>query len=442
MATKNLTIHQKGKQLTYNDFLEIAACLNRGLNLTDTAKYLHCHVSTVKREIDRHKQIKIYTLHKNLCGFQKICRAHHVCGNSNCNHLCSQCTMPRKTCNEYCSQFTLEPQCKRIKRLGGVCNGCELKCDCKLNKYFYDPNYAFKEHRLAITECKKGHRISKDELTRLAIFLKPFIHKHISLDAIKHKYPFEVPYSIQSIYNWINLNLLPGITNLDLPKKCRYKVRLFKQKPPKNDFRHLEGRLYDDFLSYITENPNIEVVEMDTVEGANKESFILTLLFRRSNYMLAFKLLDHSANSVTKVFNMIKDTIGIDKFKQFFPVILTDRGIEFIKPLDIEFDSNTGEKLTSIFYCDSRQSQQKGKIEKNHEELRKISPKGFDFNTISQNDLNLALCHVNSYPRKVLNYVSPIHIFKSYMPKLMLDLTNAFEVSFENIHLTPKLIKK
>ncbi|MEG1821232.1 MAG: hypothetical protein RR201_03230 [Malacoplasma sp.] len=62
---------------------------------------------------------------------------------------------------------------------------------------------------------------------------------------------------------------------------------------------------------------------------------------------------------------MIKEKIGIDTFKQSFKLILTDRGVEFSNPKDIEFHSETGELLTHIFYCDSRQSQQKEKIEKN-----------------------------------------------------------------------------
>ena len=93
--------------------------------------------------------------------------------------------------------------------------------------------------------------------------------------------------------------------------------------------------MYEDFLSFITENPYIDVVEMDTVEGSNKESYILTLLFRASNYMMAFKLKDHTSQSVVDVINDIKKQIGIETFKLVFPAILTDRGSEFSSPKEM-----------------------------------------------------------------------------------------------------------
>ena len=101
---------------------------------------------------------------------------------------------------------------------------------------------------------------------------------------------------------------------------------------------YLNGRTYEFFLEFITNNPYCDVVEMDTVEGCNKESYILTLLFRSSNYMMAFKLKDHTSQSVIDIFDDIKQKIGIDVFKTIFPIILTDRGSEFSSPEDIEID--------------------------------------------------------------------------------------------------------
>ena len=39
-------IHTHNKHLTTQDYRSISECLQRGLNLTDTAKYIHCSVST------------------------------------------------------------------------------------------------------------------------------------------------------------------------------------------------------------------------------------------------------------------------------------------------------------------------------------------------------------------------------------------------------------
>ena len=46
-------IHTYNKHLSSQDFYSLFECLKRGLNLTDTAKYLNCSISTVKKAIDR-----------------------------------------------------------------------------------------------------------------------------------------------------------------------------------------------------------------------------------------------------------------------------------------------------------------------------------------------------------------------------------------------------
>ena len=45
MATTDTErIHTKSKHLTMEDRESLYQCLKRGLNLTDTAKYLHCDI--------------------------------------------------------------------------------------------------------------------------------------------------------------------------------------------------------------------------------------------------------------------------------------------------------------------------------------------------------------------------------------------------------------
>lgn len=48
------------------------------------------------------------------------------------------------------------------------------------------------------------------------------------------------------------------------------------------------GRLYSDFLEYINENTDVNVVEIDTVEGTRGGKSLLTLYFRNCNLQLAF----------------------------------------------------------------------------------------------------------------------------------------------------------
>lgn len=227
-----------------------------------------------------------------------------------------------------------------------------------------------------------------------------------------------------------------------LPRKMRYKQRKSKKGDESlNDRSFLVNRTYDVFLQYITDNPYQEVVELDSVEGCDHKSFIMTLLFRKSNFMLAFKLKDHTSDSIIEIFNMIKETIGEDIFSKYFKCILTDRGSEFSKPDLIEKSLKSNNKICRVFYCDARQSQQKGKIEKNHEELRKIFPKGFDFNLINQDQLNLALNHINNYPRAILNDKTPYELFSVQVHPTLLLLNNSQKIAFKKLMLKPELIK-
>jgi IS30 family transposase len=435
------TGHQKFKQLNSTERTEIANCLARGLNLTDTARVLNCSISTIKKEIDRNKTLKINQIYKNCCGLKKICNERNVCGNSKCTHKCSDCKMPNVHCNEHCKNYTQLPVCDKLKKICGVCNGCDEYKKCTLNKWIYDSHIAQENHLALLGSCHCKVRITEAEAIEFVKFLKPLIEQNLSLYAIKSKYPTKFKYSVQTVYNWIAKGVLKGIDNVMLPRKVKYKGHKSKNKEVDYDRSYLIGRQYDEFIKYITEHPYDEVVEMDTVEGVHHSSFILTLLFRKSNFMLAFKLKDHTAQSVVDVLNKIKEDLGNDLFKQTFKVILTDRGSEFSNPDDIEYDKDKKEKLTRVFYCDSRQSQQKGKIEKNHVELRKIFPKGFNFNDITQDQLNLALSHVNSYPRKILNGKSPYELFSIYTNPLVLNLNNSKRISFKNLILNKSLIK-
>lgn len=426
------------KQMKTEDRNLLFTYLAKGLNLTQIANLMNFSISTIQKEIKRNKKLVLNTRYRNRCGFKLICDKHNVCGNEKCTHQCKDCRN-YKNCNEMCGSFTHEPICHKLKKICNVCNGCSELKDCKLNHWLYDPTEADQRHQKNLSEAHKGLRITNDEIIRLTNFLKPFLGKNLSLETIKNQYPTQVPYSLQSLYNWISQGVLPGIDNLMLPRRVRYARRKPKKIEPINDYAYLSGRLYEDFIAYTTENPLYEVVEMDTVEGFKKNSFILTLLFRRSNFMMAFILRDHSSQSVIEVFDMIKRKLGNEIFKNTFRVILTDRGSEFKKPVELEVDSKTGDVLTHIFYCDSRQSQQKGKIEKNHEELRKIFPKGSigsDFSNLSQDILNDVLNHINSYPRKLFGYKTPYDIFASYADRKVLEMVNTKKIPFDKLILS------
>ena len=155
-------------------------------------------------------------------------------------------------------------------------------------------------------------------------------------------------------------------------------------------------------------------------------------------YLLPYK----QSSYVTKVFNNLKNVLGIDEFKRLFEVILTDNGTEFSDPESIELNYSTGEKLVNIFYCDPNCSWQKGSIEKNHEFIRYILPKGTSFAGLSQNDCYLIASHINSTPRLSLNNHSPYEEAYNFLGQSNIDKFHISKIDYDDINLTIRLLKK
>ena len=198
-----------------------------------------------------------------------------------------------------------------------------------------------------------------------------------------------------------------------------------------------------DFEEYINDNPNSNLVEMDTVIGKfEDQKCIMTLYFRKSKLMLMFLIKKYKPSEVTKVFNSIKNLIGEDLFKIMFEVILTDNGWEFSKPEDIEFNYETGEKLVNIFYTEPYSSWQKGGIERNHEFIRYIIPKGISFDNLTKKNVIDMMNNINNVQRKSLDYQTPYSIFtKNYGE----DISNKFhlkKIPKDEINLSYKLLNK
>ena len=169
-------------------------------------------------------------------------------------------------------------------------------------------------------------------------------------------------------------------------------------------------------ISHIYKTHDIPIVEMDTVEGTKGGRVLLTLLFRTSRLMLAFLLYEKTQKEVLRIFNMLEYELGNELFEKTFPVILTDNGTEFGNPLSLEFNED-GIGRTRIFYCNPRASYQKGMIEKNHEFIRYVLPKGTSFEGLLQTDINLMINHINSLGRNSLNWFSPIDVAKFTLDK-------------------------
>ena len=180
---------------------------------------------------------------------------------------------------------------------------------------------------------------------------------------------------------------------------------------------------------------------MDTVEGIKGGKVLLTLLFRKTKLMLIFLLDRKTKDCVSEKFYFIKDLLGIELYKELFQVILTDNGSEFFNPLAIEMDNSSEIVVSHLFYCDPGKSYQKGSIEKNHEFIRYILPKGSSFDNLNQDKCDLIMNNINNKKRESLNNNSPFDLSLLLFPSNFFDKFNLIKIEDNYVDLSSKLIK-
>ena len=84
-----------------------------------------------------------------------------------------------------------------------------------------------------------------------------------------------------------------------------------------------------------------------------------------------------------------------------------DRGSAFSLWRRIERDMNA-----KVFFADPHAPWQRGTNENTNGRLRRVFPKGFDFDTITQRDVDAVVWLMNHTKRKCLNWRTPAEVFR------------------------------
>ena len=347
--------------------------------------------------------------------------------------------------NRYGFTDPSKKNCELLFKPSYVCNGCPHRMGCRKNKYYYYASDSQKNYESLLIQSRKGIDLTCEEFHNLNNIVSKEIKQGHSFSMICNNHKDEFNKTKRTLYNYIENGYL-DIINLDLPRKVRYKKRRNHQQVQIRSTKIRENRTYQDFLKYkeefyIKNHCEPEIVQMDTVEGIKGESILLTLLFARSNFLLAFKMDNKTEDSVTKVFDYLKENLGYKTFYEIFNIILTDNGSEFTNPNFIEDNGKDIEK-TKIFYCDPRASQQKGSIEVTHQYIRRYVPKGYSFNQYSQEDITLMINHINSVPRDKFKGKTPFEIQTFFIDDKFIKLLDLKPIEKTKVILKPYLIKK
>lgn len=415
-------MNTKNKHLTYDERLEIERALKERLSFKKIGILINKDCTTIAKEIKNHcKATKRVGAGRRFNNCTKRFKCEYKCRNQICDI-------------NHCSYY-IEERCTKIDKYPYVCNGCPNRNICTLLKKEYNAFYAQKEYEQNLKEARYGITMNEIEIDNLNNLLVPLIVNQ--KQSIHHAYinnTNKIMCSERQIYNLIDQEII-NIKSIDLPRKVRRRLKKKRKTYYKIDKTCLINRRYSDFLLYKSQNKDLSIVEMDTVEGIQGGKCLLTIHFVNCNFMLAFIREHNDAQSVIDVFNYLEYILGISLFKKMFDIILTDNGSEFSNPLEIEFSYEFHEQRAHLFYCEPGRSDQKGSCEVNHELIRRILPKGTSFNNLSQENICTMMSHINSYKRKALNDCSPLQLFNTLYgqdtaTKLGISKINPQHISF------------
>ena len=143
--------------------------------------------------------------------------------------------------------------------------------------------------------------------------------------------------------------------------------------------------------------------EVDLVVGPKNRGAIITLIDRRSRWCVLRKLTGKTAEATAAALISMLKPLSIKKF-----TITSDNGTEF--SLHEEIAKALGIKY---YFANPYASYERGSIENLNGLIRQYIPKGTNFDTVSDQDVKVIETKLNTRPRRVLGYLTPLQFIKN-----------------------------
>ena len=212
--------------------------------------------------------------------------------------------------------------------------------------------------------------------------------------------------SIEAIYRWIYRDAAIGG---DLYRHLR---RRRKRRRNSAVAGHRRGQI-PGRVSIRTRGHIVEIRrrygdwEGDLVEGKRGTGRILTLVERKSRYLIAAK--PDAGKAVTIAATLSRSLSGLPE--HLLKTLTLDNGKEFTAFKKVE--QRTGIK---VYFADPYCSWQRGTNENTNGLIRQFIPKGCDMTKISRQTVEHAVTALNHRPRKTLGYKTPHEVIAAKFP--------------------------
>ena len=208
----------------------------------------------------------------------------------------------------------------------------------------------------------------------------------------------------QTIYDWIYVSRKDLVSYLHCNKgKYRRTRQARLRKDKRAQLAH--PRNIAQRPEHVAARKTYGHWEGDTVHGAGKTGYIAILVERKSGYLLAVLL-------PTPIFGSLSFAEAANHCLNQIPAnyrktLTLDNGPEMKSPERIE--RTTGAR---VYYANPYHSWERGTNENTNGLLRYFFPKKSSFATLTQEDIDQAVCLLNTRPRKRLGWRTPAQMLK------------------------------
>lgn len=258
----------------------------------------------------------------------------------------------------------------------------------------YLPIQSHAHYMAARTRCVRhrrllDHEIQKDVVSKLKKKWSPEIIANTQSDkALK--------VSTSTIYRSLKRKDIPLLTEADCLR------RRGKRRYCRGGGKTIQnGRSIHLRSDEVNNRVRIGDWEGDTVLGAIGKGLLVTIVDRKSRFLLMAKSLNKTAKSVkTAIVKLLSGRIR--------HTLTLDNGAEFAQYDEIEKKANV-----TVYFADTHSPWQRGSNENLNELIRWYFPKGTDFTKVSDSYIKRVCNEINQRPRKVLGWKTPEMVYSN-----------------------------
>ena len=264
------------------------------------------------------------------------------------------------------------------------------------NKYWYNH---WRAQNLYIRRRREQHRAAIRPDTAAWDFIVEGLRKYWSPEAICGRwnalFPEQKKLSASTIRRYVKQKRFPHIN-----AKTHFRRRGKRIQARNANYNSIQpDRIIPQWPEEIRNRSRIGDWEGDTVYGGVGKGLLVTLVDRKSRYTRMGLLRNRTAEATEEVIERLLEGLPVKS-------ISLDNGSEFSNFHEIEQNLDT-----LVYFSEPHKPWQRGTNENTNDLIRFFFPKGFDFRSVTDEDVQFVENLLNNRPRKCLGWKTPAEVF-------------------------------